>query len=182
MNIELYKTDNGVAIISNLCNFIVSLQDIMLSDIIIYQTNLRDRRNCNTEVEALFDYNGKDNTEKMLCSKVANLKEGEYIPTLGQLAIMYKVKDELNFLLEECGGKKIDDSYTSYYYSSSRYKDSRNWHINFNRGFMVDIEEDCNMANIVRPVRDLKIKNSDNPLSKILRKLGLLDPMTKYYE
>ena len=82
------------------------------------------------EVDALQDWDCKGNTEKILARGTEiKLKDGEYIPTLAQLALIgYHIKD-INEALKAVGGELLvtDPDDDAYYWSSSECSTTHGW-------------------------------------------------------
>ena len=103
-------------------------------------------------LDALMDWNGKENTKHILIQNpqlMSFLKEGEYIPALGQLAFIWHHRNELNEALEFVGCNPLSQTYT---WSSTEECDIYNWFLYFSN---------CSINNInklnrftVRPVAD----------------------------
>jgi hypothetical protein len=132
LQVELFKTDNGVAIKSNLCpTFVVSLQDATEEPVELCSEDTKNNKYYEREVDAIFDYDGKSNTAALPLNEEIKLKDEEYIPSSGQLIIMCKVKDELNRMLTKCGGDTLKDDC---YWSSTEYSGSNAWSVDLSDG------------------------------------------------
>ena len=106
------------------------------------------------------DFNGKSNTQAMfdayeyfnvdmnnmdICKALGEFNDSElsagrandwYIPSLGQLALIYKSLDKINEALSKIGAEELG---TSSYWSSSEYDPVSAWQINFYNGDIVGI-------------------------------------------
>jgi hypothetical protein len=134
LQVELFKTDKGVAIKSNLCpTFVVSLQDATKEPVELCSEYTKDNKYYEREVDAIFDYDGKSNTAALPLNEEIKLKDEEYIPSAGQLVLMCKVKDELNRMLTKCGGCTLEDDY---YWSSTGSSGAGAWHLFFSNGYV----------------------------------------------
>lgn len=82
------------------------------------------------DVFAMNDFNGKANTEhlKRHGDFDFELNDGEWLPSIGELAMIVLFKDEVNKALEYVGGDKFLDDY---YWSSTEYNANYAWGINF---------------------------------------------------
>ena len=86
------------------------------------------------ELDALNDWNGEENTKHILLQNPAlkdKLKEGEYIPTLGQLAFIWYHRNQVNEALKFIGCKPLSQSGT---WSSTEYSASFAWFVRFYDG------------------------------------------------
>ena len=86
------------------------------------------------ELDALMDWNGEDNTKHILIQNPAlkdKLKDGEYIPALGQLAFIWYHRNQVNEALKFIGCKPLSQSGT---WSSTEYSAYYAWYVNFNDG------------------------------------------------
>jgi hypothetical protein len=134
LQIELFKTDRGVAIKSNLCpTFVVSLHDATEEPVELCSEYTKNNKYYEREVDAIFDYDGKSNTAALPLNEEIKLKDGEYIPSLGQLVLMCKVKNELNRMLTKCGGCTLEDDY---YWSSTECSGTYAWNLSFSNGYV----------------------------------------------
>lgn len=85
------------------------------------------------ECDALFDINGRGNTERLVVRnpKLRNLLEdGEYIPSLGQLNLMahYKINDTLEYI----GAEPL--VFSEWYWSSTEFSQNNAWNVYFSSG------------------------------------------------
>ena len=86
------------------------------------------------ECDALFDINGRGNTERLVARnpKLRNLLEdGEYIPSLGQLNLMAHYMDELNKAFAYVSASPLS---SAWYWSSTENSQSYAWYVNFSNG------------------------------------------------
>ena len=82
--------------------------------------------------DAVNDYNGAENTADMLSRGLSlELPENMFIPSLGQLYIMYPLKDKLNEALEYIGHESIEDEW---YWSSTENSATHAWNLIFSNG------------------------------------------------
>lgn len=88
----------------------------------------------NSECDALFDFDGKTNT-KCLVNRNPKLRElmkdGEYIPSLGQSNLMAHHKDNINDVLEYIGAEPLN---FSWYWSSTEFSRGNAWNVSFDTG------------------------------------------------
>lgn len=90
--------------------------------------------NYKTECEAIYDFDSAGNTAKLMQDnpKLADhLKEGEAIPALGVLVLMYLNRAAINAALSYVGGQTLTDND---YWSSTEYSEYGAWYVNFNDG------------------------------------------------
>lgn len=96
---------------------------------------------CNTHVDweqrkcdALFDIDGRGNTERLVARnpKLKNLlKDGEYIPSLGQLNLMAHYMDELNKAFTYVSASPLS---STWYWSSTESSQAVAWYMVFSSG------------------------------------------------
>ena len=80
---------------------------------------------------AFEDFNGKTNTERLKrygCT--ISLPEGEWIPSIGELALLMMHISKVNQAIELAGGEPIK----SWHWSSTEHSQCCAWHINFSDG------------------------------------------------
>lgn len=85
------------------------------------------------ELHALDDYDGKANTDhlKLNGEFVFDLDDDEWIPALGELAIIFKHKDKLNEALAFVGGDKLTNGI---YWSSTEVNANLAWYVGLSTG------------------------------------------------
>ena len=84
--------------------------------------------------DALFDIDGRGNTERLVARnpKLKNLlKDGEYIPSLGQLNLMAHYMDELNKAFAYVSASPLS---STWYRSSTESSPSVAWYVDFSNG------------------------------------------------
>ena len=85
--------------------------------------------------KALFDFDGKKNTELLVKAGLnIELPEGYYMPSLGELVVMRRNIEEVNDCLKLVGGDEFDMG--SNYWSSTEYNSSYAWYVYFNSGYV----------------------------------------------
>lgn len=118
----------------------------------------------------LSDFNGKDNTEKIIeaiggttensiAKATVDFRAGSsnqgyddwHVPSCGELAYIYLKGSEINTLLGKCGGTTLP---TNYHWSSSECRYDRAWYVNFSNG-LVNNNYDKNNFMYVRFLRDI---------------------------
>jgi hypothetical protein len=150
LQIELFKTDKGIAIKSNLCpTFVVSLHDATEEPVELCSEGTKNNKYYEREVDAIFDYDGKSNTAALPLNEEIKLKDEEYIPSAGQLVLMCKVKDELNRMLTKCGGDTLKDDC---YWSSTELSGSCAWYVTLSSGYVNRWNTKASFQARVRPV------------------------------
>lgn len=107
------------------------------------------------EVDALQDWDCKGNTEKILARGTEiKLKDGEYIPTLAQLALIgYHIK-AINEALKAVGGEPLvtDPNDVAYYWSSTECSATGAWSLYLGGGHLGRWSSNSKIKNRVRPV------------------------------
>lgn len=101
------------------------------------------------ELHALDDFNGKANTEhlKRHGEFDFDLADDEWIPSLGELAIIFKNKEKINEALAYVGGDELVDDW---YWSSTELTASSAWGVGFSGGNVDGSSK--GYSNVVRPV------------------------------
>ena len=87
-----------------------------------------------TECEAIYDFDSTGNTERLLRDnpKLANyLNEGEAIPAMGVVVIMYLLRKSINGALAYVGGQPLGDKGC---WSSTERSEYGAWGVNFSNG------------------------------------------------
>ena len=107
--------------------------------------------------KAAHDFNGKRWTELLLergLSFKDKLQEGWWIPSVGELYVMYMMKTYINDALEYIGQPPLKDTW---YWSSTEYSATDAWYLNFGDGYFGGYYKTGELS--VRPV------SAFNPLS-----------------
>lgn len=101
------------------------------------------------ELHALDDFNGKANTEhlKRHGEFDFDLADDEWIPSLGELAIICKNKEKINEALAYVGGDELVDDW---YWSSTETRATSAWHVGFINGSVFGSSK--SKIYVVRPV------------------------------
>ena len=89
-----------------------------------------------TECEAIYDFDSAGNTERLLHDnpKLADyLNEGEVIPALGVVVIMYLLRKSINGALAYVGGQPLGEKD---YWSSTEYSENLAWYVYFSNGYV----------------------------------------------
>ena len=85
---------------------------------------------------AAHDFDGKNHTKNLLARGLKcdceGFKRGWYIPAIGELYVMYLMKDEINKALEYTERELIGDKL---YWSSTEISATNAWNLNFNDGY-----------------------------------------------
>lgn len=106
------------------------------------------------EVFAIEDFNGKDNTDALLrggslaAKAVQKMGQNLYIPSLGELNIICRHKDEINNILKHIEG--ADALQQSSTWSSTEYNSYYAWYVHFGNGNSGNLNK-CT-SYVVRPV------------------------------
>lgn len=77
--------------------------------------------------DAVADWNGKANTDHLReigLNPAINLKDGEYIPSVGEMYLIYTHRKEINAALRHVGGKEIHDKW---YWTSTENSAAYAW-------------------------------------------------------
>ena len=104
------------------------------------------------ELDALMDWDGEKNTKHILtqCPALKNeLKEGEYIPSLGQLAFIWHHRHQINKALNVIGYNPL--SWRTIW-SSTEYDAVNGWNVDFTNGSVYYDRKDLTYT--VRAVAD----------------------------
>lgn len=101
------------------------------------------------ELHALDDFNGKANTEHLKRHGEFDfyLADDEWIPSLGELAIICKNKEKINEALAFVGGDKLT---STWYWSSTEYSATGAWYVGFHNGNVFGGSK--SKSYVVRPV------------------------------
>ena len=158
MEIEKPKLVKGIGVAHDGHVFVVSLKDAGYCPLLNsddeegedYQPIYYER-----EVDALQDWDCKGNTEKILARGTEiKLKDGEYIPTLAQLALIgYHIK-AINEALKSVGGESLvtDPGKGPYYWSSNELGASLAWYLYLGGGDLNFWHGKSKYKSHVRPV------------------------------
>ena len=90
----------------------------------------------NNCTDAVADWNGKANTkhlEEIGLNERIKLEAGQYIPSVGEMYLIYLHKKALNEALEAVGGKPV--SY-KWYWTSTEHSATNAWYLTFDNGTM----------------------------------------------
>jgi hypothetical protein len=139
----------GILLVKGKHKFVVSLYDATEYPIGLCSEDTEGNKYYEREVDAIFDYDGKSNTAALPLNEEIKLKDGEYIPSLGQLVLMCKVKDRLNSMLTRCGGDELKDDY---YWSSTENSGSHAWYVSLSYGYVHGWYTKATYQTRVRPV------------------------------
>lgn len=85
------------------------------------------------DIPAVFDFKGRENTKHLLEQGdfEFELQDCEWIPSIGELALIYRHKGEINDALEYVDGDLLGDKW---YWSSTENSAAGAWGINFSNG------------------------------------------------
>ena len=98
---------------------------------------------------ARMDYDGAENTKHIQeIGTDIKLADGEYIPSLGELYLIYLYKYEINGALSYVYGKQIADEW---YWSSTEYSAQTAWTLYFGNGYQASDAKSSDQFR-VRPV------------------------------
>ena len=103
-------------------------------------------------LDAVADWNGKANTEHLKAiglNKKIELAAGEYIPSLGEMYLIYLNRKALNQALELIGSDPIKDDW---YWTSTEYSAAGAWSLHLSVGYVGSYFTKASYAYRVRPV------------------------------
>ena len=152
---ELYDDNNlkddvrGIGLVVGSHSLCVSLRDIDDTKL----ANRDDKSGYDKYISdwdlARMDYDGAENTKHIQeIGTDIKLANGEYIPSLGELYLIYLHKYEINKALSYVYGKQIADEW---YWSSIEYSAQSAWLLNFLNGYQSTSGKSANQYR-VRPV------------------------------
>lgn len=104
-----------------------------------------------TCIDAAADWNGRENTEHLKAvglSDNIHLVDGQYIPSMGEMYLIYMNRKEVNAALAKAGGQPIADDG---YWTSTEYSATRAWCLYLSTGAMSNYIKATNTLR-VRPV------------------------------
>jgi hypothetical protein len=90
----------------------------------------------NNYTDAVADWNGKENTahlDKIGLNKDLALESGQYIPSMGEMYLIYLHKKVLNAVLSYVGGEPIA---ADWYWTSTEYSATLAWYLYLDNGGM----------------------------------------------
>lgn len=158
MEIEKPKLVKGIGVAHDGHVFVVSLKDSGYCPLLNsddeegedYQPIYYER-----EVDALQDWDCKGNTEKILArgTKI-KLKNGEYIPSLAQLALIGFHIKAINEALKAVGGELLvtDQDDDTCYWSSTEESATYAWFLDLSDGTLYNCRYDYDSKCHIRPV------------------------------
>lgn len=103
-------------------------------------------------LDAVADWNGKANTEHLKAiglNKDIELKDGQYIPALGEMYFVYMNLKAINAALEFVGGTPIE---RDWYWVSTESSAPYAWFLSLTDGYASDTIPRASLTNRVRPV------------------------------
>ena len=103
-------------------------------------------------LDAVADWNGKANTEHLKAiglNKKIELTAGEYIPSLGEMYLIYLNRKALNQALELIGNNPIKDYW---YWTSTEYSAAYAWYLYLRDGIIGSFSAKASITGRVRPV------------------------------
>ena len=152
---ELYDGNNpkddvrGIGLVVGSHSLCVSLRDIDDTKL----TNRDDKSDYDKYISdwdlARMDYDGAENTKHIQeIGTDIKLANGEYIPSIGELYLIYLHKYKINKALSYVYGKQIADEW---YWSSTEFSAGYAWFLNLGNGFQ-NGNSKASSQNRVRPV------------------------------
>jgi hypothetical protein len=84
-------------------------------------------------IPALDDFNGKENTRHLIQHDdfSFDLEANEWIPSMGELALIWRNRERINEALKHVGGEPF---ISDWYWSSTEYSATGAWYLNFSNG------------------------------------------------
>ena len=105
-----------------------------------------------TRIDAVADWNGKANTDHLReigLNPAIQLKDGEYIPSVGEMYIIYTHRREINAALRHVGGEEIG---ALWYWTSTEPSAANAWHLYLSDGYLLNWYTKVSSKGRVRPV------------------------------
>lgn len=134
---RIKKHCKGIAVVMGEIRFVVSLKDA--SEEAITLTTQEDTTGeedyyINSYEDAVLDSDGQDNTEHLKRIGLnPQLKDGEYIPSVREMYVIYLFKKSINKALEMVGGQPLLDSW---YWTSTESSSPYAWILYLNDGYL----------------------------------------------
>lgn len=103
-------------------------------------------------IDAVADWNGAANTAHLReigLNPAIALKDGEYIPSVGEMYLIYTHLREINAALRHVGGMEIADEW---YLTSTEYSATYAWHLYLSNGLLYPWYTKASDKGRVRPV------------------------------
>ena len=103
-------------------------------------------------IDAVADWNGKANTDHLReigLNPAINLKDGEYIPSVGEMYLIYTHRKEINAALRHVGGQEIPGEW---YWTSTEYSAADAWLLFLSDGGLSPWYAKASSKGRVRPV------------------------------
>lgn len=104
-----------------------------------------------TRIDAVADWNGKANTDHLReigLNPAIDLNDDQYIPSVGEMYLIYTHLREINAALRHVGGMEIPGEW---YLTSTEYSAANAWYLNLNDGTLYWFTKASNKGR-VRPV------------------------------
>ncbi len=105
-----------------------------------------------TCIDAVADWNGKANTDHLReigLNPAIKLKDGEYIPSVAELYLIYTHRKEINAALRFVGGDEIPGEW---YWTSTEYSATHAWYLSLSGGNLYGWDTKASGKTRVRPV------------------------------
>lgn len=105
-----------------------------------------------TSIDAVADWSGKANTDHLReigLNPAINLKDGEYIPSVGEMYLIYTHRKEINAALRHVGGQEI---FGKWYWTSTEYSAKYAWGLTLSNGHLTPWPTKASSKGRVRPV------------------------------
>lgn len=105
-----------------------------------------------TRIDAVADWKGKANTDHLReigLNPAIELKDGEYIPGVGEMYLIYTHRREINAALRHVGGEEIG---ALWYWTSTEISAAHAWGLNLSHGYLYTWYSKASSKRRVRPV------------------------------
>lgn len=105
-----------------------------------------------TRIDAVADWKGKANTDHLReigLNPAIELKDGEYIPSVGEMYLIYTHRREINAALRHVGGEEIG---ALWYWTSTEYSAASAWPLTLSTGYLYYWSTKASSKYRVRPV------------------------------
>ena len=118
----------------------IALYDISEDDITLTTKESEDLRHYIDYMDAVQDWDGKGNTERLKkigLNLAIQLKDGEYIPALAELYLIYLNRKAINEAIDFVGGQKLK----GWYWSSTEHNAKYAWKLTIDNGYAYYIKK-----------------------------------------
>ena len=145
----------GIGIKQGNRGVIVALKDIADGDDVTLTTR-KDTTNYDgyipEYIDAVADWNGKANTAHLReigLNPAIDLNDDQYIPSVGEMYLIYTHRREINAALRHVGGMEIADAW---YWTSTETSAPNAWNLDLSNGYLGGWDTKASRKGRVRPV------------------------------